>query len=326
MKKIIPVRIASILIIAISLASCSKKELPQPVQTVITSIFPTTVRSGDTLHVFGKNLLKNSSIPLVLVNGHPATLTLTTQDSIKAIVPAKAGSGSVQLKIGSDTVAGPSVTYEYKATVTTIAGNGSTGRDDGPGSEASFNCPWGIAADANGNLFVADCYNRLIRKITVDNIVSTYQIPVLVNGKNFFSPYNIAIDTTTQNVYVTDFNQHLMKMDASGNMDVIYIDEMPLTGVAVNPSATNLFISNNTKGTIVRTDMNGENPMLFTQGLITPRNIVFNKQGQMFVAAYPGPIYEITNSGAARSAALKLTLVVGRWQPIRQETFFLQTM
>jgi sugar lactone lactonase YvrE len=51
-------------------------------------------------------------------------------------------------------------------TVSTIAGNGTAGNADGPGGEAQFNRPRGIAVDPEGNfLFVADRSSRSIRKL-----------------------------------------------------------------------------------------------------------------------------------------------------------------
>ena len=160
----------------------------------------------------------------------------------------------------------------------------------------------GIAVDKNDNLFVADCYNRLIRKISASNFfVSSFTIPTLVGSDNFYSPYNITVDKVSDDVYVTDFNRHLMRMDATGQMSVIYSDEMPLTGIGIAPDRKNLFITNNVAGTIIKTDMNGTNAGVFTSGLITPRNIIFNSQGKMFVAACPNSIYEINSNGTATS-------------------------
>jgi hypothetical protein len=58
--------------------------------------------------------------------------------------------------------------------VTTLAGDVETpGAADGIGPAARFDSPEGIAADANGNLFVADTGNRAVRKITPQGGVST---------------------------------------------------------------------------------------------------------------------------------------------------------
>lgn len=55
-------------------------------------------------------------------------------------------------------------------TVTTIAGTaGLSGSANGPGSSATFYTPSGVVVDRNGNIYVADSYNNLIRKLTPNN-------------------------------------------------------------------------------------------------------------------------------------------------------------
>ena len=50
--------------------------------------------------------------------------------------------------------------------VTTVAGTGSAGSANGTGTSASFNLPYGITIDGT-NLYVADTFNYLIRKIVL---------------------------------------------------------------------------------------------------------------------------------------------------------------
>jgi hypothetical protein len=50
--------------------------------------------------------------------------------------------------------------------VTTLAGTGAVGSTDGDGTSATFNSPFGIAADSSGNVYVVDTNNQLVRKIS----------------------------------------------------------------------------------------------------------------------------------------------------------------
>src|SRR5690349_13290663 len=60
-----------------------------------------------------------------------------------------------------------------KGNVTTLAGTGQPGWKDGPGLEAQFNAPNGIAVGPDASVYVADALNHRIRKITSDGQVST---------------------------------------------------------------------------------------------------------------------------------------------------------
>ncbi len=55
------------------------------------------------------------------------------------------------------------------AAVVTLAGGLNGTRSafaDGTGTLAGFNQPYGVAVDASGNTFIADRFNRRIRKVT----------------------------------------------------------------------------------------------------------------------------------------------------------------
>ena len=94
--------------------------------------------------------------------------------------------------------------------VSTFAGSGKSGADDGYGLATSFNTPWGVAVDGVGNVYVADSGNNLIRKITPTGSVSTFA----GSGKSgaedgygsaasFNGPWGVALDGFAA-VYVSD--------------------------------------------------------------------------------------------------------------------------
>jgi len=63
--------------------------------------------------------------------------------------------------------------------VSTVAGKADeAGATDGPGATARFKGPRGVAVDKNGNIYVADSDNDLIRLITPDGKVTTFAQPL----------------------------------------------------------------------------------------------------------------------------------------------------
>ena len=56
--------------------------------------------------------------------------------------------------------------------VSTVAGTGLIGDDDGPGPSASFDRPTGLAFDTAGGLLVADSHNNSVRVLDPEGSVS----------------------------------------------------------------------------------------------------------------------------------------------------------
>ena len=57
--------------------------------------------------------------------------------------------------------------------ISTYAGNGTSGLVNGAAASAQFNGTMGVGTDANGNVYVADNLNNVIRKINRYGYVST---------------------------------------------------------------------------------------------------------------------------------------------------------
>ena len=78
--------------------------------------------------------------------------------------------------------------------VTTLAGSGSAGNVDAPGTAASFNFPSHVTADATGNVFVSDTNNNLIRKI---DATSAAAAPTTTTTTTVVASSTTASPTTT---------------------------------------------------------------------------------------------------------------------------------
>ena len=101
--------------------------------------------------------------------------------------------------------------------VTTLAGTGLSGSANGTGVAASFSFPYGVAVDSSGNIYVADAYNNLIRKITSGGAVTTFAGSGSAGATNatgtsasFHNPEGVAVDSSG-NVYVADTTNHLIR-------------------------------------------------------------------------------------------------------------------
>ncbi len=100
--------------------------------------------------------------------------------------------------------------------VTTYAGVGYTGDDDGPLTTARFYLPAGLTIDDFGNIYVADHGNDKIRKISTDGLVSTIagSSEGFIDGNGsdarFRSPVGISIDYLG-NLYVGDRDNHRIR-------------------------------------------------------------------------------------------------------------------
>jgi sugar lactone lactonase YvrE len=170
--------------------------------------------------------------------------------------------------------------------ITTVAGNGTAAYagDGGAATNASLSWPAGLALDAAGNLFVADAYNYVIRKVGFNGSIST------VAGTNRYgfagdggpatnallgSPEGVAVDGHG-NVFISDAgNQRIRKVDAAGvittyagtNTYGFFGDGGPATNAALwNPGGLAL---NDAGGLFVADSSNNRVRKIGTNGIIT---------------------------------------------------------
>ena len=107
--------------------------------------------------------------------------------------------------------------------------DGLAGHQDGTGAGAVFNDPMGLARDAQGNVFLCDARNHVIRKVTAAGVVTTLAgepgVPGAANGvgpaARFRFPADIAV-SPGGDLFVADSGNHcIRKVKADGTVSTL---------------------------------------------------------------------------------------------------------
>jgi sugar lactone lactonase YvrE len=206
---------------------------------------------------------------------------------------------------------------EKTAVVSTFAGDGTDAYLDGPLLTARFHTPIDIAISAGGTLYVADYNGRRIRKI------SGGQVSLLAGDGNFgtrdgagdtarfVDPYRIEVDPG-DNVYVTDQADARIRRIAPNGIVSTYAGtgvsgfnngdvsvakfSVGMGGIAIGAHG-DIYIDDTNNGRIRKISADGQVSTFagrdkkgFVDGdtsvaeFLNPNGILFDKQGNMFVA------------------------------------------
>jgi sugar lactone lactonase YvrE len=181
--------------------------------------------------------------------------------------------------------------------ITTVAGNSIQGYngDNIIATSASLNNPKGIALDSLGNIYIADCGNNRIRKITVSSGIITTIAGDGTNGYNgdtiiatsakLNNPTSIALDSYG-NIYIADYYNHRIRK-VIANTGIIYT----VAGTGIN-------------------GFSGDGGLATSAKLNYPKGVIIDNQGSIYIAdlsnhrirkvtANTGKIYTVAGNGTA---------------------------
>lgn len=227
-------------------------------------------------------------------------------------------------------------TMETTGTVATLT-NGTLGFANGTLASALFYGLKGFAFDGQGNTYVADMGNSLIRKISPAGAVTTFTgltVPGYVDGDataaKFNNPVALAVDATG-NVYIADRGNNVIRKSTSAGTVATLAGYPGAPGsgwfdaaganakfkttaaIAINAAGTKLYVAdrdnfairviNIADGTV--TTLAG-NP-LFPDLIGQPTALTIDAQDNLFITDQRGRIFEITAAGVLYKLAGALT-------------------
>jgi uncharacterized protein (TIGR03437 family) len=129
--------------------------------------------------------------------------------------------------------------------ITTVAGNGIEGYsgDGGPATQASLSEPQGVAVDSNGNLYIADTDNCVIRVVEPNGVITTIagnaQLGCGYTGDNGLAQaaelnYPSGVAVSGGQIYIADDGNEVIRLLNTIGANVIITTNSPLSTGMVN--------------------------------------------------------------------------------------------
>ena len=251
------VAVGSCVVAANQAGNATYAPAPQVTQTLAVGSPPATVR---TIETFAGRGALTAPVAAAAANIQPWPIALGP-------------SGAVYF-------ADKNAVYRYDpatATVTAVAGNHTAGYsgDGGPATSAQIGGPAGggvssLAFDSAGNLYIADWWNDVVRKVTPAGVISTFA-GTGANGNTgdggpataatFFCPYYLHVDASN-GLLIGDCGQGVRRVDLATNV----ISTVPGTAGITNISSVASDIAGNVY--VIQTPSNFADPAIATQDAI----------------------------------------------------------
>lgn len=159
-------------------------------------------------------------------------------------------------------------------TISTVAGNGTAGYtgDSSAATAAELNSCSGVAADANGNLYIADFQNNRVRKVSVNGIITT----VAGNGT---APATVAAAGDGGPATSAEFSYpEGVAVDSAGNLYIADSQDSVIRKVTVATGIVSLVAGDYTPG------YSGDGSAATSAELDTPAAVFVDNSGNIYIA------------------------------------------
>lgn len=305
---------------------------------IVNRFYPTNGSAGTEILITGKNFTNNVEEVSVMVGSTPLTILNCDMNNIMAIVPARMGDGPLQVSIaGREPVTTiESFVYSFAANVTTFAGNGESGYQDGKGAEVMLHLdvteeddvhwtygPWqrgSICVDNDCNVYVGEAGNVCIRKITPDGTVTTLAGNAGQRGvadgvgiqARFSTIYGMDTDEAG-NIYVTETNgHHIRQIDQDGKVITLgHADNQPW-GLAVDKRNGDIYYTHPATG-VWKFNKDGNDIKVYANegGLLCMGICVDRRNGDIYASEAGDNMHRIVKCTANGDGTWERSVVVG---------------